>query len=83
MQSIYRDGSNLVREALEKNLVDELVLSWIPVVLGSGIRLFEEGLSPSRWRLGHSRSFQSGIVQASYRNAHFTEPHAECVGNQA
>ena len=78
-RSIYLDGGNVVRQALEKNLVDELVLSWVPVVLGSGIRLFEEGLSPSRWRLGHSRLFESGMVQASYRNARSTQPHAESV----
>lgn len=80
-RSIYLDGGNVVRQALEKNLVDELVLSWVPVVLGSGIWLFEEGLSPSRWRLGHSRSFESGMVQvqASYRNARSTQPHAKSV----
>lgn len=66
---IYLDGGDVVRQALHLNLVDELVLSWVPVVLGSGIRLFAEGMRPSRWRLAHSRSFQSGMVQVSYRNA--------------
>ena len=82
-RSIYLDGGNVVQQALDKNLVDELVLSWVPVVLGSGIRLFEEGLSPSRWQLGHSRSFQSGMVQAYYRNARSRGPLAESVGKQA
>lgn len=82
-RSIYLDGGNVVRQALEKNLVDELVLSWVPVVLGSGIRLFEEGLSPSRWRLGYSRSFQSGMVQASYQNSRSTERLAKSVSEQA
>lgn len=67
--SIYLDGGNVVRQALQKNLVDELVLSWVPVMLGKGVRLFDEGLSPSRWRLAHSRSFPSGLVQASYRRS--------------
>ncbi len=65
--SIYLDGGNVVRQALQANLVDELVLSWVPVLLGKGLRLFEEGLSPSRWHLAHSRTFKSGMVQASYR----------------
>ena len=68
-KSIYLDGGDVVRQALHLDLVDELVLSWVPVVLGSGIRLFAEGLPPSRWRLVQSRAFQSGMVQASYRNA--------------
>lgn len=76
---IYLDGGDVVRQALEKNLVDELVLSWVPTVLGGGIRLFEEGLPPSRWRLVRSRSFRSGMVQAAYRNDRFTDPLAESV----
>lgn len=74
---IYLDGGNVVRQALEKNLVDELVLSWVPTVLGRGIRLFEEGLSPSRWQLVRSRSFKSGMVQAAYRSACSEAPCAD------
>lgn len=66
---IYLDGGHVVRQALQKNLVDELVLSWVPVVLGQGVKLFEEGLPPSRWQLDQSRSFKSGLVQARYRRA--------------
>lgn len=65
--SVYLDGGNVVRQALQRNLVEELVLSWVPVVLGKGVKLFDERLSPSRWRLAHSRAFESGLVQASYR----------------
>ncbi len=65
--SIYLDGGDVVRQALQDSLVDELVLSWVPIVLGQGIRLFGEGLPSSRWQLVRSRSFQSGMVQASYR----------------
>jgi dihydrofolate reductase len=68
-KTVYLDGGDVVRQALQRNLVEELVLSWVPVVLGSGIRLFAKGLSPSSWHLVHSRSFQSGMVQASYRRA--------------
>lgn len=66
---IYLDGGHVVRQALEKNLVDELVLSWVPVVLGKGVRLFEEGVPSSRWRLTRSRAFESGLVQAAYQRA--------------
>lgn len=68
-RAVYLDGGDVVRQALQAHLVDELVLSWVPVVLGEGNRLFGEGLPPSCWRLTHSRGFQSGMVQASYRKA--------------
>lgn len=64
--TLYLDGGEVVRQALQADLVDELVLSWVPVVLGSGVRLFADGLPASRWRLVRSRSFPSGMVQASY-----------------
>ena len=66
---IYLDGGHVVRQALQKHLVDELVLSWVPVVLGQGVKLFEEGLPPLHWHLDQSRSFKSGLVQARYRRA--------------
>lgn len=72
--TIYLDGGDVVRQALQKNLVDELVLSWVPVVLGQGVRLFDDGLPPSRWRLMRSRSFQSGLVQTSYRRRGERQP---------
>lgn len=67
-RGIYLDGGSLVRQALVERRVDELTLSWLPFVLGEGVKLFE-GLPELRqqWRLVQSRSFNSGLVQATYR----------------
>ena len=43
-KDVYLDGGDLVRQGLEAGLVDELCLTFLPVVLGRGIRLWE-GLS--------------------------------------
>lgn len=64
---IYIDGGDVVRQALAQDLVDEMTLSWLPVVLGRGTRLFEAGLPGSAWQLVGSRRFDSGMVQARYR----------------
>jgi len=68
VQGIYLDGGSLVRQALTAGLVDELTLSWLPMILGKGVRLFE-GLPElrQRWQLIDSQAFPSGVVQASYR----------------
>ena len=63
---IYIDGGDVVRQALAQDLVQEMTLSWLPVVLGRGTRLFETGLPCSAWQLAHSRQFRSGMVQARY-----------------
>lgn len=67
-KGIYLDGGSLVRQALVEGRVDELTLSWLPYILGEGVKLFE-GLPELRqqWQLVHSRSFPSGLVQATYR----------------
>ncbi|MCA9568599.1 MAG: dihydrofolate reductase family protein [Myxococcales bacterium] len=40
-RDVYLDGGDLVRQGLEAGLVDELTLTFLPVVLGRGIRLWD------------------------------------------
>ncbi|MEN0062360.1 MAG: dihydrofolate reductase family protein [Myxococcota bacterium] len=40
-KDVYLDGGDLVRQGLEAGLVDELCLTFLPVVLGRGIRLWD------------------------------------------
>lgn len=40
-RDVYLDGGDLVRQALQAGLVDELCLTVLPVVLGEGIRLWD------------------------------------------
>ncbi len=57
-KDVYLDGGALIQQALRANLVDELTLTTVPVLLGSGTRLFD-GL-PSRRRLAFSGCSMSG-----------------------
>ena len=40
-KDVYLDGGDLVRQGLDAGLVDELVLTFLPLVLGRGIRLWD------------------------------------------
>jgi len=40
-RDVYLDGGDLVRQGLDAGLVDELCLTFLPVILGRGIRLWE------------------------------------------
>ena len=65
-QHVYLDGGDVVRQGLRADKVTDLTLSWLPIVLGSGLALFERGLPERRWRLVSSRAFPSGLMQATY-----------------
>ena len=63
---VYLDGGDVVRQALQRGLVDRLTLTWVPMVLGDGIRLFDSGLPTSRWTREAVRTLPSGLVQVQY-----------------
>jgi dihydrofolate reductase len=66
---IYVDGGAVVSQFLAGGLLDELTVSVLPVVLGAGIRLFQE-TGPERWlALRESRAWPSGLVQLRYEAA--------------
>ena len=60
-------SGTLVRYLLQNDLLDELVLTVHPVVLGSGRRLFEDGGDRKALELVESKTFGTGVVVLSYR----------------
>jgi dihydrofolate reductase len=63
---LYLDGGRTIQEFLRAGLVNELVLSRLPILLGKGIPLF--GPLPSDTRLKHSKTkvYPGGMVQSTY-----------------
>ncbi len=59
-------GANLADSLLRLDLVDELILSTIPVLLGNGIRLFNAPLPELNLTVLTSTSYHSGLVQTHY-----------------
>jgi dihydrofolate reductase len=64
VRRVYVDGGALIRSFLAEDLVDDVTLSVIPVLLGSGVPLF--GGVERAMTLVSSRSFPSGLVQLCY-----------------
>lgn len=62
-------SATLVRSLLRDDLLDELGLLVHPVVVGSGRRLFEEGVDPKGLTLVDSKTFSTGVVYLTYRPA--------------
>jgi dihydrofolate reductase len=66
-EHLYVDGGDTIQRFLRAGLVDQLVVTRVPVLIGEGIPLF--GALPHDVRLTHvsTRSFPSGLVQSEYR----------------
>jgi dihydrofolate reductase len=66
-QHVWVDGGVTIQRFLRAGLIDELVLTRVPVLLGSGIPLFGE-LDHDLW-LEHTgtRSLDEGMTQSTYR----------------
>jgi dihydrofolate reductase len=62
-------SADLIQTLLKHNLVDEFRLWIFPVVLGSGKRLFADGVIPAGLRLVDSQVFDTGVVMATYEPA--------------
>jgi dihydrofolate reductase len=65
-EHLYIDGGVTIQGFLRAGLIQRLIITRVPVLLGSGIPLF--GSLSRDIRLEHmaTRSFQSGMVQSEY-----------------
>jgi dihydrofolate reductase len=62
-------SGDLIQSLIEHDLVDAYNVLTFPVVLGTGKRLFSEGVNPGALRLTESRTTGNGVVISSYESA--------------
>ena len=66
-KNIYCDGgAETVHRLLMEDLIDEIIVSIIPVLLGDGISLFKNGFQEMKLQLINSCAFEKGLVQLHY-----------------
>lgn len=64
---VYVDGGTLISQFLEAGLVDELTLTTVPLLLGSGKPLFHRITTSTALRLVDCQVFDSGMVNLRYQ----------------
>ncbi|MBL7918051.1 MAG: dihydrofolate reductase [Bacteroidia bacterium] len=71
-KTIFCDGgAEIVNQLLNLRLVDELIISVIPIIVGNGTRLFNN-TTEQKLELLSAKSFDTGLVQLHYK----------CINNQ-
>jgi len=66
VRHIWVDGGKTISQFLSLGMVDEMIISIIPILLGSGIPLFNINKEVD-CRLISSQSYASGLVQLHYQ----------------
>jgi dihydrofolate reductase len=67
-KNIYCDGgAAVINELLRHELIDEFIVSVIPVLLGNGTRLFKDGAPEQLLEHIGTKTFDTGLVQLHYR----------------
>jgi len=63
---VYVDGGQVIQAFLRAGLIEDMVVTQVPILLGDGLPLF--GRTDSDIRLTHqeTRSFASGLVQSRF-----------------
>lgn len=67
-KTIFIDGgAEIVNELLNENLIDEFIISIIPVLVGNGTILFKDGRPEQKLQLITTKQFESGLIQLHYK----------------
>jgi len=61
-------GAMVCRSFLRLGLVDEISLVIVPVLLGKGLRLFDNSGIESKWHLKNAVAYKTGYVELLYRS---------------
>ncbi len=64
--NLYIDGGTTIRNFLKEDLIDEMILTTIPIVLGGGSPLFTELPNQLQFELTQTKTFLHQIAQNHY-----------------
>lgn len=66
VRHVYVDGGETIQRFLAEGLIQRLIVTRVPVLIGSGIPLFGALTKDIRLRHVKTRSYASGLVQSEY-----------------
>jgi len=67
-KNIFIDGgAEIVNELLKLKLIDEFIISVIPILVGNGTRLFNDGRPEQKLTFIDIRKFDTGLTQFHYK----------------
>ena len=65
--SLYVDGGNTIQRFLREDVIDELIVTRIPVLIGSGIPLFDQLDHDLVFQHIETKIYPNGLVKSHYK----------------
>lgn len=65
--NLYVDGGSLIRSCLREDLIDEMIITRVPILLGSGIPLFGDTGAAKSFTHEKSEELTATLVKSYYR----------------
>ena len=65
-ENLLVDGGQVIQEFLKERLLDEMIISTVPILIGSGIRLFDQVDNDILFTLMRSEVQSNGLVRNHY-----------------
>ncbi len=67
-KNIYCDGgAEIANKLLKDKLIDEIIISIIPILVGGGTKLFKDDRPEQKLELVSVKSFEKGLTQLHYK----------------
>ncbi len=67
IRHVYVDGGKTIQSFLRAGLIDEMIITRIPVLIGDGIPLFGELEHDTHFEHLETQAYKSGFVQSRYK----------------
>jgi len=68
--NLYIDGGKTINSFLSIDLIDEMIITVIPILLGTGIHLFDDGGLELRFKHVETNVYNGGLVKTKYVREH-------------
>ena len=65
-QNLYIDGGKVIQDFLSMDLIDEMIITRVPVLLGDGIALFGKLNHKMQFKHVETKTFENGLVVSTY-----------------
>ena len=66
-KNLYIDGAKTIQSFLKEDLIDEITINTLPIILGEGIKLFENINKTISLELNTQTTYENGIITSTYK----------------